>query len=194
MKRVIFAGLVALSGAACGEEQSVPREVSSRVNTVAVARNPHEVEAFCDVRFSANDASRRAATGPYAQMPASDRWRWVNVWATWCRPCVEELPLVAEWTRRFAEHGSPIETKFLSVDASDDVVTAYAAQRPEVRGSARLSSPQELPALFSSLGLDPGATIPVHAFYDPSGQLRCVRTGSVHEGDYEILKRIMRGE
>ena len=35
-------------------------------------------------------------------------WRWVNLWATWCTPCVEEMALLRQWRDGFARDGAPV--------------------------------------------------------------------------------------
>ncbi len=42
----------------------------------------------------------------------------VNVWATWCGPCVAEFPELVRYDRTMNGHG--VEVRFLSVDNPDD--------------------------------------------------------------------------
>ena len=42
----------------------------------------------------------------------------VNLWATWCRPCLEEMPLLARLAR---ETNAPLEVILLSLDKTEDV-------------------------------------------------------------------------
>ena len=44
----------------------------------------------------------------------SKRWRVINVWATWCAPCVEEFPALMQLARRFANRD--LEMITISVD------------------------------------------------------------------------------
>jgi cytochrome c biogenesis protein CcmG, thiol:disulfide interchange protein DsbE len=39
----------------------------------------------------------------------------VNVWASWCPPCVEEMPLLADMAREYGP-----EVRFLGIDLQDD--------------------------------------------------------------------------
>lgn len=41
----------------------------------------------------------------------------VNYWATWCKPCVDEFPMIVELDGKYSQEG--LETYFVSVDFSD---------------------------------------------------------------------------
>ena len=193
--------LVALSGSALfgcgGEDAAITPEGAaagprSRVEAVAAERED-PAERFCDV--SAPLGLGNALVLPQVEGPAmpSSGWRWVNVWATWCAPCVEEMPRIVAWRERLAADGAAIEPYFVSVDQTPDEVTGFRTAHPDAPASARLVDPAGLPGLITALGLDTGATIPIHALVDPSGRLRCVRTGSVAERDYDTIRAIIRG-
>jgi peroxiredoxin len=48
----------------------------------------------------------------------NDRVILLNVWATWCPPCREEMPSMERLYRRFQERGTPFEVLAVSIDAS----------------------------------------------------------------------------
>ena len=50
---------------------------------------------------------------------ASDTTYVVNLWATWCKPCVEELPTFKEVAK--IKQGQPYKFVFISLDKPDDV-------------------------------------------------------------------------
>jgi thiol-disulfide isomerase/thioredoxin len=188
-----LAAALAVSLAGCGDDGEIrPEAPPSRVEAVAAPREDPAIR-FCDVSAPVGQGTllvMPAVEGP--AMPASG-WRWINVWATWCAPCVEEMPRIVEWRARLAADGAPVEPYFVSVDESAETIAAWRAEHASAPESARLSDPAGLPALVAALGLDAGATIPIHALVDPGGHLRCVRTGSVGERDYDAVRGILRG-
>jgi thiol-disulfide isomerase/thioredoxin len=185
--------LGALAIAGCGDDTGVTSEAPpSRVEAVA-ARQEDPAERFCDVSAPVGEG-RALELPPLEGAPApASGWRWINVWATWCEPCVEEMPRIVAWRERLAADGAPIEPFFLSVDRTEGEVSAFHTLHPDAPTGSRILDPDGLEALVASLGLDPGATIPIHALVDPQHRIRCVRTGSVAERDYETVRAIIRG-
>jgi thiol-disulfide isomerase/thioredoxin len=186
---MIFSALLA-----CGEPlPSTPPP--SRFD--AVLADPSKVtspEAFCDAH------SAEAVAKPFP-MPILDgtawtpptSWRWVNVWATWCGPCIEEMPRLIKWRDRLAKEGRPVELVLLSVDQGRPEVERFYDKHPEWPPSVRLQSAAELPGWLEALGLPTSTAIPLHLFVDPAGNVRCVRAGAIGEQDYETVKLVVGG-
>jgi thiol-disulfide isomerase/thioredoxin len=96
----------------------------------------------------------------------------VNFWATWCAPCVEEMPELA----RFAENHAWGGTAFLSfsVDHPDTVadrVRPFIEERklPFAVHVIDTRNPDEIDA---ALGIETGGSVPATIVYGPDGQIR----------------------
>src|SRR3970282_2295696 len=120
LSAVIAAALAALS--AC-EDKPVDPAAAARANTVAAApAKPQEAaESFCD-------AADPAGAGPAVKLPAltggaepgrATTWRWINLWATWCKPCIEEMPRLRRFRDQQAAAGRTIELVFVSGEPTD---------------------------------------------------------------------------
>src|SRR3954471_12941537 len=112
---------IALALVACDKGGGDPP--ASRVDNAKVgAHQAATVEAFCDY-LAKDDASGPAITWPQlaagqaAPGPAKG-WRWLNVWATWCKPCVEELPRVVRWQPKLGG----VDETFISIDEKQEDV------------------------------------------------------------------------
>ncbi|NWF99658.1 MAG: TlpA family protein disulfide reductase [Thermoanaerobaculaceae bacterium] len=127
-----------------------------------------------------------------AQLPslALDRWVWLNVWATWCAPCRREMPLLEQWVTRLVEEGVRVDLVYLSVDVDSEALARFVAATPALarRAGYRLRRPDDLAGWLGSLGCAADTAIPVQVIAAPGGTVRCVRTGSLREGDFPLVR------
>jgi thiol-disulfide isomerase/thioredoxin len=190
----VAAAVVSLA-AACGSDDD--RAPPSRQRVAAVTSTAPEVnlEAFCDVLAEPGHGTPFALPELAAPAPPSDAgWRWVNLWATWCDPCIEELPLMASWITRLRARDLAIALELVSVDESDEVVAAFRARHPATPDSLRIADPDALEPWLETLGLATGASIPIHIFVDPTGAVRCLRVAGVSESDYAAVAHLLAGD
>lgn len=172
---------------------SVKKEASSRAAT-----------AFCEKQWpgSAGEASAKkyieipekpVPGAPNVPAAPKGSWKWVNLWATWCVPCVEEMGLLAKWKSSLEKDGVPIDLELWSVDEEEAKLVEYM-KKHSMPGRVRwLRAQDDLPGVLESLGADRMSAIPVHALVDGSGNLRCLRVGSVHDEDYGAVKTMLTG-
>lgn len=183
------AALVSLALAGC--DQAKPTPAPARVVAVAAQPSTANEGDFCDVRFTA-DAPAFALPPVEGTVAARAGARWVNVWASWCDPCTEELPLVRRLTAQLGREGVSATLVLLSVDGTADAVDSFARAHPDAAGSLRLREAKELEPWLAQVGLGAHATLPVHLFVDAAGRLKCTRTGAIGEADYPTIKQLLR--
>lgn len=179
---------------ACDGESAPAAPPPSRVDAVmAKPQKAVDLAGFCEVLGTGDSA--RSFAWPELDAPAppeGEGWRWVNVWATWCGPCVEEMPLLAKWEAQLQGEGVNVDVQFVSVDDKADVVEGYRKSHPDTPASSRVKEYAKVAPWVSSLGLAPDSGIPIHVFVDPDDRIRCVRTGSMGPNDYKTIKQVMK--
>jgi thiol-disulfide isomerase/thioredoxin len=193
----VIAGLVLVAGCAKegGDEKGKPVEDEGRINAVeTVAKKAVTVDEFCDVLPKSGAPALPLAAPPLAagQSLPADGWRWFNVWATWCQPCIDEMPLLADWQKRLAAEGMKVELVFISADESDQLVSDFTKKHPKTPPSLRLDKPESLPPWLGAIGLGENAPIPVHVLVDPEDKVRCVRAGQVKETDLPAVRSLLK--
>lgn len=165
----------------------------SRVNAVKATPKVADIEAFCDSR--PDDMALVLPPLDTPEPPDGPGWRWVNVWATWCGPCVAEMPMLATWRDKLVAKGVEVELLFLSVDDTRAKVTRFEAEHPEAKGGVLIrDTTKDLEPWLPKVGLDSGVVLPVNLFADPSNQLRCIRTGAVADHDYPSVEALLAGQ
>jgi thiol-disulfide isomerase/thioredoxin len=184
----------ACAGAACDKDSPAPPPSRVEGAATGVARKAASTEAFCDVHTT-SDNGPTLSFPPLAGTPVpkaqSGHWQWINVWATWCKPCIDELPRLARWHDKLVAAGRHVDFGFVSIDDNAADVEAFRKDHPGAPASARLADPAKYGAWFTALGLDAGAPVPVHVFVAPSGHIRCARAGGVREQDYAAIERLL---
>ncbi len=181
-----------------GEEKGKPvEEDTGRVNAVeTVEKKAVSTEEFCDVLPKSAGEAKPVLWPPLAgghAPAAASGWRWINVWATWCRPCIEEMPLLAGWQKQLAGEGLKYDLLFISADDTDEEITAWRKQHPQTPDSLRIEKPETaLPTWLGAIGIGENAPIPVHLLVDPAGKVRCVRAGQVKETDLPAVRSLLK--
>lgn len=173
----------------------------SRFDAVT-AKPPAEASRFCDKTWPAQGDGARAWQSPAlrklegAPLPAPVKgWRWVNAWATWCAPCVEEMGLLSRWRDGFRHDGVDVSFELLSVDSPDAEIELKKWLARELPGPISwVKSPDDFSGwLEKSLGIDPDSAIPIHVLVDRAGRMRCARVGAVHAHDYGAVRALLTG-
>ncbi|HEX4416604.1 MAG TPA: TlpA disulfide reductase family protein [Kofleriaceae bacterium] len=180
--------------AACDRAPDPAGAPASRTDVAKVATGQAvSTDAFCDLHTS--DAAGQAfhwpelAGGASAPAPPAT-WRWVNIWATWCKPCIEEMPRLLAWRDKLAAAGKQVELTFVSVDDTDAEVTAFRAAHPSTPPTLRITNAATRTAWLKTFGLDDGA-IPIQLFVSAANKLRCARAGGIREKDYAVVDKLL---
>jgi thiol-disulfide isomerase/thioredoxin len=188
----------ALLVAACADPSPRDEKPVSRFESAKREQTTKATAQFCEKSFKAGERrwvtprERALPSRGGRDTPSGAGWTWVNLWASWCGPCVKEMPLFDQWSSSLARDGLPVKFEFWSVDA-DGGDLAKALRRP-IPGQVRwLASEDDLPAVLEQLGVPTDSPIPVHALIDGSGYVRCVRVGSVGDQAFGAVKAILAG-
>ncbi len=186
--------VAALLLGACDEKKT---DEAAPARFEGVKKQATQDDHFCEKSYPAEGSGARKFTMPPTRpfgeaTKAAPGWKWLNIWATWCTPCVEEMALLGRWRDGLSREGVPVAFELVSVDDADAAGALAGARAKGLPGAVRwLRSQDDLPPLLDALGVDRGAAIPIHALVDPAGRLRCVRVGAIHEQDWAAVKAIV---
>jgi thiol-disulfide isomerase/thioredoxin len=105
----------------------------------------------------------------------------INFWATWCAPCMEEMPIFAKLQQRFASNG----VQFIGIAADSKLNVANFAQKfpvgyplyPDESGAIDFSK-----RLGNRLGLLPHTIVVA-----PGGEVVYTKLGQIVEADFAAI-------
>ncbi|MBX6420818.1 MAG: TlpA family protein disulfide reductase [Nevskia sp.] len=117
-----------------------------------------------------------------------DHWRGklllVNFWATWCTPCLHEIPQLVKLQKKFADRGLQIIGP--AVDDPDSVrsmVRPLGIDYPVMTGT-----PDDMIGIMEKLGNGPGG-LPFSILVSPDGKILERRLGEFTPAELESLLR-----
>ena len=191
--------LCALAPAACdGGGDAPPAPAPSRVDVVAAAPAAKaDIAGFCEARPAPGarpTLSLPALDGRGEAPPLTGRWTWVNVWATWCGPCVEEMPRLIGWPDKLKNDGLDVQLVFLSTDVELSQLELFGKRNAWAPPTLRMADGTAAPAWVESLNLGLAPVLPLHLFVNPQGEVVCARAGSVQSDAYGTVKELIKGE
>jgi thiol-disulfide isomerase/thioredoxin len=185
--------LIAFVAMLAGCESKGGEPPPSRANVGNVAKTTVSVEELCDTYYKGD-------TGPLLTLPAvvdgtvapsAGTWRWINIWSTWCKPCVEELPRLVRWRETFAAAGTKVDLAFISIDEDPKDLAEFRTENPGTPPSPRVADVAKQGAWYTSVGLDAAAPVPVHVFVRPSGHVACARAGGIRDRDLPAVQKLL---
>ena len=173
-------------------------ETASRPRVNAVTASASVIpQGWCSLKFE-------PSVGPKLTLPKTqllnqgkttgEHPRWVNMWATWCKPCIAELLHILSWHKAKLGTGTDINLELLSIDEDEKVLQAFMTRRPELAAikQQRMVNPSELEEFAKSLGLDEDTTVPIHIFTDRQDHIVCVRTGGIADTDLGVVRELLK--
>jgi len=187
--------VVLLSTSACGGESEPSTQSSAqptgRFEAVRHGKG-HTLTELCD---RAPQPATPFAWPELTEAPqpsqAGAKYRWVNVWATWCSPCVKELPRLAETLTAWNKQGRAVSLTLLSVDADPAAAQRFIQARPGLPQTLQLKPDSAVSSWLSAQGVSAGSAIPVHFILDAQDRLVCARSGEISEDDLERFQRAL---
>lgn len=107
----------------------------------------------------------------------------IDFWATWCRPCIEEMPSIADAYAKYK--GKGFEVVSISIDESDKLVQWHTAIETLKMTWIQLHDPMGKAADLYGV-----QSIPATFLVDPDGKIIAMnlRGGQLHEKLNEVLK------
>jgi thiol-disulfide isomerase/thioredoxin len=118
------------------------------------------------------------------------QWTWITLWAAWCHPCKEELPMLVEWSQQLDLQLLP-----LSLDDDERQLQGFldAAGAP-ITTSYWMVESDARTHFLSGVGMPDPPTLPEQLLVDPRGMIQCVVTGAVQPGDLARVKTLLASQ
>lgn len=117
--------------------------------------------------------------------PNSHEIQVINFWATWCAPCVKELPLFEKLN---AEENSGVKVTLISLDFVDklDRVNAFI-KRKGIRSEVLLLDEIDYNSWIDRVDKNWGGAIPATLIINPKTGQRKFVDKELKEGDLELM-------
>ena len=175
--RSIFFGLAALSTSlffSCGN--------TGTKNEVKAEKVEEPVEATADTATITQELSFKDKEGKVLQLSAlKGKVVFINFWATWCPPCIHELPSIDQLRQSLKDNKDIV---FLMVDVDGDMEKSSAFMAENKYDLPLYIAEGDIPAEFL------GQSIPTTVILDKAGKIVERLEGSRDYGAPEIKKAL----
>jgi thiol-disulfide isomerase/thioredoxin len=162
-RRTVIATLVAAAAAGVAGALAYQRQGSSSVDP-----RPLATQLFYDQNL------RDAAGVAHAMSEHRGRAVLVNFWATWCVPCVKEIP---SFSKIHAETGGDVAFVGLGIDSPDNIARFNERIRPSYPLLAAGAGGTDLVRAFG----DESGALPFTVLIGPDGRVVASHLGQVDE-------------
>lgn len=175
---IAIAGIVAMAlGIATGffAKRYFQQQDEAKNDSVAFLR-PDTLPEFMLYDLDGNEVTKD-------ELLASNKALFINFWATWCKPCREEMPLLSEMQEKYSDQllmvGIAIDNK--------EAVESFLEQLGGVEYPILLGK-QELDAIETAndMGIDL-IGLPISLTTDASGRIVRIHTGEVDAAEVTAL-------
>jgi cytochrome c biogenesis protein CcmG, thiol:disulfide interchange protein DsbE len=109
----------------------------------------------------------------------------LNVWATWCHPCRDEIPELRVLQKQYEGRGLEIVGVSVDADGNDDGIKAFMREF-EMTYPIWRDPDERVSAQFAVIG------VPATFLIDKKGVLRWRKTGPIKPGDTTLTRAIER--
>ena len=175
--------LCALGALGC-EDKTPAGPAPSRFAAVKSQRADSALGSFCEQTYPGSGAgSRKFVAAPNREVPGlktaagkTGTWQWLNLWATWCPPCLMEMPSLERLWKRF-EAGGKVQVLCLSEEKVEDVRAHRIASMAMPLYVFTSPVPEELQA----------EGLPTTYIFDQEGRVLFGHTGMAKWDDPEIV-------
>jgi thiol-disulfide isomerase/thioredoxin len=164
MRRLsVLAAAAAVGAAGCGRESAPRVEVGQ------------PAPRYATTTLAGDSVSTSALAGKVVLL---------NVWATWCAPCREEIPLLQSLYEK--HQGDGLEIVGVSVDArGQESAIREFAQEFRMTYPIWRDPDERVQSRYLALG------VPASYLIDRTGVLRWRRLGTIHEGDTTLTRALV---
>ena len=111
----------------------------------------------------------------------------INFWATWCAPCLREIPLLVAFQAQQQSAAKGIQVIGIAVDRRDAVDKFAATTEFNYPNLVGESDAMEAAAAFGAEFF----ALPFTVFADATGRLLAVHTGEIHQGDLDNFAAVI---
>lgn len=116
----------------------------------------------------------------------------VNAWATWCKPCMKEMPALVRIRKKLS--AKPFELILVSADDTDLAPTAVrsALEKAGVAFRTYLMQDQGDEAFINGMNPEWGGTLPASFVYDRKGQQQEMFVGArTYEQFRDAIRKVL---